>query len=268
MTLVLLPPLGVPASALAPLVAPLGLHAPLLLHDLPGQGLAAPSESTSLGHVAQWVLDGLDAMDVGRFDLCGFGFGGIVALRLGLDHGDRVDRLVVACASAAPGNSDTYLTRARLVRENGLQEIAERTVRAWVTPAGLASRPALGHRLAALLATCDAPTYARHCEMLSTVELSGSLPELSQPTLVIAASEDQGLPPAHSRRLASAIPDATLREIDRAAHLPWLEQPDAVADAIVAHLAHGNGRSVCAGDGKVAKALQPLEVAQAFHQAG
>jgi hypothetical protein len=28
------------------------------------------------------------------------------------------------------------------------------------------------------------------------------------------------------------------------------------------------GRSVCAGDRKVAKALQPLEVAQAFHQAG
>jgi pimeloyl-ACP methyl ester carboxylesterase len=103
---------------------------------------------------------------------------------------------------------------------------------------------------------------------LSTVELSSSLRELSQPTLVIAASEDQGLPPAHSRRLASAIPDATLREIDRAAHLPWLEQPDAVADVIVAHLAHAKGRSVCAGDRKVAKALQPLEVAQAFHQAG
>jgi pimeloyl-ACP methyl ester carboxylesterase len=265
MTLVLLPPLGVPAGALAPLVGPLSLHAQLLLHDLPGQGLAAPSESTSLGQVAQRVLEGLDAMDVGRFDLCGFGFGGIVALRLVLDHGDRVDRLVVACASAAPGNSDTYLTRARLVRENGLREIAERTVRAWVTPAGLASRPALAHRLAALLASCDAPTYARHCEMLSTVDLSGSLRELSQPTLVIAASEDQGLPPAHSRRLASAIPEATLREIDGAAHLPWLEQPDAVADAIVAHLA---ARSVRAGDGKVAKALQPLEVAQAFHQAG
>jgi hypothetical protein len=28
------------------------------------------------------------------------------------------------------------------------------------------------------------------------------------------------------------------------------------------------GRSVCAGDRKVAKALQPLEVAQALHQAG
>jgi pimeloyl-ACP methyl ester carboxylesterase len=266
MTLVLLPPLGLPAGALAPLVAPLSLHAPLLLHDLPGQGLAAPWESTSLGHVAQRVLDGLDAMDVERFDLCGFGFGGIVALRLALDHGDRVDRLVVACASAAPGNSDMYLTRARLVRENGLPEIAERTVRAWLTPAELASRPALAHRLAALLATCDALTYARHCEILSTVELSGSLRELSQPTLVIAASEDQGLPPAHSRRLASAITGATLREIDGAAHLPWLEQPDAVADAIVAHLAQG--RSVCAGDGKVAKALQPLEVPQAFHQAG
>jgi 3-oxoadipate enol-lactonase len=265
MTLVLLPPLGVPAGTLAPLVAPLSPHAPVLLHDLPGQGLAAPSESTSLGQVAQWVHDGLDATDVGRFDLCGFGFGGIVALRLALDHGDRVDRLVVACASAAPGNSDAYLTRARLVRENGLQEIAERTVRAWVTPAGLASRPALESRLAALLATCDAPTYARHCEMLSTVELSGSLRELSQPTLVIAASEDQGLPPAHSRRLASTIPQATFREIEGAAHLPWLEQPDAVADAIIAHLA---GRSVGAGDGKVAKALQPLEVAQAFHQAG
>jgi 3-oxoadipate enol-lactonase / 4-carboxymuconolactone decarboxylase len=237
MALVLLPPLGVPAGALAPLVAPLSPHAPLLLHDLPGQGLAAPSEATSLEQVAQWVVDGLDAMDVGRFDLCGFGFGGIVALRLALDHGARVDRLIVACASAAPGNSDAYLARARLVRDEGLQGIAQRIVRAWVTPAGLARRPALEHRLAALLTTCDAPLYARHCEMLSAVDLGDSLHQLSQPTLVIAATEDQGLPPAHSRRLAAAIPDATLREIDAAAHLPWLEQPDAVAGAIVAHLA-------------------------------
>jgi pimeloyl-ACP methyl ester carboxylesterase len=33
------------------------------------------------------------------------------------------------------------------------------------------------------------------------------------------------------------LPDATLRVVDDAAHLPWLERPGAVVDAIAEHLA-------------------------------
>ena len=45
---------------------------------------------------------------------------------------------------------------------------------------------------------------------------------------------------------------------------PWLCLPSCVLVCVPLVV----GRSVCAGDRKVAKALQPLEVAQAFHQAG
>jgi 3-oxoadipate enol-lactonase len=237
MTLVLIPPLGVPAGALAPLLSPLSRSHEVALHELPGQGLAPPSREASLQALARGVAATVDAAGVEQADVCGFGFGGIVALRLAIDQPERIRRLVVVCGSASPGNPDAYRARAQAVRDSGLGPIAAPTVGVWVTPATLERNPQLGRRLAAMLTSSDAEAYARHCELLADVDLTGEVGGIVAPTLILAAAQDRGLPPEHSQRLVEAIPAATLHEVQGAAHLPWLEQLDAVADAINAHLA-------------------------------
>jgi len=233
MTLVLLPPLGVAAGALGPMLPALSAAGAVALHDFPGQGLAPAAGRATIADLAAGVVDSLDAAGFGRADVCGFGFGGIVALQMALDHPDRVDRLVVACASAAPGNPDGYRARARAVRENGLGGVAGQVVAAWTTEPD----PARDARLAAMLTSCDAASYAANCEILAGLGIADAIAQVTAPTLVLAATQDRALPPIHSRRLADAIPSATYREIDSAAHLPWLEQRGAVTDAILAHLA-------------------------------
>jgi len=51
-----------------------------------------------------------------------------------------------------------------------------------------------------------------------------------------AADGDEALPPAHSREIAAGIAASRLEIIERAAHLPVIERPDAVAALILGHL--------------------------------
>jgi pimeloyl-ACP methyl ester carboxylesterase len=60
------------------------------------------------------------------------------------------------------------------------------------------------------------------------------LSRISAPTLVISASEDLLVPDSAS--IAEAIPGATLRVVEGAGHAVALESPDAVNEAIAAHL--------------------------------
>ena len=64
---------------------------------------------------------------------------------------------------------------------------------------------------------------------------AADLAKVSVPTLVIVAGEDLLTPGGQA--LAAAIPNATVLVVEGAGHAVALEAPDAVNDAIAAHLA-------------------------------
>lgn len=51
---------------------------------------------------------------------------------------------------------------------------------------------------------------------------------IARPALVIGFADDRTLPPHLAREVADAIPGATYREVERAGHYGYLEQPDEV----------------------------------------
>jgi pimeloyl-ACP methyl ester carboxylesterase len=64
------------------------------------------------------------------------------------------------------------------------------------------------------------------------VENADQLARFDGPALVVWASEDRVMPPAHGRRLADLLPEGQLVEIDNSYTLIPLDQPAALADAI------------------------------------
>ncbi|MNT68647.1 2-hydroxy-6-oxononadienedioate/2-hydroxy-6-oxononatrienedioate hydrolase [compost metagenome] len=76
-------------------------------------------------------------------------------------------------------------------------------------------------------------------------DMQERLGEIQAPTLVIWGDGDRIIPPAYADAFASAIPDARLAMIERAGHVPRLERPGAVNEAIAQFLAElpatGNG---------------------------
>src|SRR5258707_541674 len=73
---------------------------------------------------------------------------------------------------------------------------------------------------------------------LGNTELEKRLGLIKAPTLVLWGDQDAILPPSYARKFASGINGATRSEtIADAGHLAYLDQPDSVATAVLAHFA-------------------------------
>lgn len=166
--------------------------------------------------------------------ICGLSLGGATAMWVAANAPERIDRLVLACTSARFGEPGPWLERAALVREHGLEPIADDIVGRWFTPAAPAEVVA---RFRQMLVDAPRDDYAACCEALGRWDFRDRLGEIQAPTLVIAGAEDPATPPEHAELLANGIPDAKLVVLPAAAHLANVEQAEAFATLVAEHLA-------------------------------
>ncbi len=88
------------------------------------------------------LLELLDELDLDRVSFCGVSLGGMVGMALALEAPERVERLVLSCTSAYLGPPEAWAERARAVRTDGMEAIADTVVGRWFTP----SSPARSRR--------------------------------------------------------------------------------------------------------------------------
>ncbi|MGZ4131936.1 MAG: alpha/beta fold hydrolase [Actinomycetota bacterium] len=67
---------------------------------------------------------------------------------------------------------------------------------------------------------------------LMEMDLRHALPRIGVPSLVLVGEHDRVTPPAAAVELAAALPEGRLTLIEGAGHIPMLERPDAVNEAI------------------------------------
>jgi pimeloyl-ACP methyl ester carboxylesterase len=85
--------------------------------------------------------------------------------------------------------------------------------------------------------TRAAEAAARAFWPLGNTRLDKRLPLIEAPTLVLWGEADRVLPPSYAKKVATGINGATrVRTIAGAGHLAYLDQPAAVAEAVLAHL--------------------------------
>jgi 3-oxoadipate enol-lactonase len=237
--LVLGPSLGANLSAWDVQAAALSDSHRVVRYDHRGHGRSpAPPGPYEIADLGRDVLAVLDALGAERAHFGGLSLGGMVAMWIASHAPERVDRLVLCCTSARLGPPEMWQERARVVREQGLAAIAPGVVERWITPAGHAADPERTRRLEAMLAANDPQGYAECCGAIERMDLTGALPAISAPTLVIGGAQDRSTPPAeHAARIAAAIPGARLEILDGAAHQANLERPDEVTRLFRDHLA-------------------------------
>ena len=214
----------------------LGERFRLLRYDHRGHGGSpVPPGPYKIEDLGRDVLVLLDRLEVERISFCGLSIGGMVGMWLAGEAPERVERLVLCCTSArfAP---DTFDSRARTVRAEGMSAIADAVVERWFTPAFHTSRPDVVEWARRMLLDSPAEGYAACCEAVRDAELSGRLGAISAPTLVIAGADDPAAPPEEAELIRDSIPNASLEVISDAAHLANMEVPEAITQAILDHL--------------------------------
>jgi 3-oxoadipate enol-lactonase len=209
----------------------------VLTYDHPGHGASGlPEEPCTVEGFAHSLLDLLDALALERVSFCGTSLGGMVGIALALEAPERVERLVLSCTSAYLGPPERWTERARIVRTDGMEAIADSVVVRWFTPELPREEPETVSRYRAMLVATPAEGYARCCEALAAWDARERISAISVPTLVVAGAEDPATPVEHAELLTSRIPGARLHALERAAHLANVERAEEFTKAVLDHL--------------------------------
>ncbi|WP_433563229.1 3-carboxy-cis,cis-muconate cycloisomerase [Nocardia sp. CA-151230] len=178
----------------------------------------------------------LNRLEIEAAHLVGVSLGGMTALWLARYRPERVRGLVACCTSARPGNAERWRERAAQAGAQGMRAIAEGSVERWFTPEWRAEYPETTRHMRDLTTDTPAHGYAACCAALADLDLSGELPHITAPTLVLSTVQDPAFPPEHGRLIADRIPGARLEILDGAAHLGPTERPDLFLPPILDHL--------------------------------
>ncbi len=191
----------------------------LVLLDNRGTGRSEPARLPfAVADLADDVARVLDHAGIGRAHVLGMSLGGMIALRFALDHGGRLDRLVLLCTTAG-GRRSVAPPIAPFVRMAAAKykPPAER-VR---IEAALVLGEAASHSAAAIddwariaeSYPMSARTLVYQALAAKLHDAGGELDRVGAPTLVMSCERDHLIPPENSRVLARAI---------RGAELSWL----------------------------------------------
>jgi pimeloyl-ACP methyl ester carboxylesterase len=188
--LVLLNGLGMGLETWAPFRRALG-HRPTVALDLPGTGgSSTPAFPPSIGELARATVGALDALGCEEFDLLGFSFGGTIAQELARTLPSRVVHLVLAATNWGVGSPLGNLTGfAAWCAANANAAAGLRAIGPW-------------WQMLAVSTWSSWPWLGR----------------LQQPTLVLAAADDQVVPLRAAEHIAATIPRATLVVVAGAGH--------------------------------------------------
>jgi 3-oxoadipate enol-lactonase/4-carboxymuconolactone decarboxylase len=218
-------------------VAPLADYLRVVRYDHRGHGGSpAPPGPYSIGDLGADVLALLDHLGIERVSFVGLSLGGMVGMWLGAHHPERVDRLVLCCTAPFLGPREAWVNRAVHVRAEGTASLAPMLFERWFTPRSRTGRPEMLECFAEMLATADDEAYASCCEAIADMDQRGELSRIAAPTMLLYGAEDPVTPPAAGEALRTAVPDAGLVVIPRAAHLANVEQPGIFTRTLVEHL--------------------------------
>jgi len=185
----------------------------------------------SIAAMAEAVLSQAPA----RFAMAGFSMGGCVALEVVGRAPDRVCRLALLSTSAGgllPQVRRRFQDSITGIEAGGLDDYLEDAFPSYVAPERIYDR-ALRETFANMGKSLGPAVAVR--QMRALLEYSGfggCLGRIACRTVVICGREDRHTPVAAHEELATLIPGARIRVIERAGHFTPLEDPEAVTEAL------------------------------------
>jgi 3-oxoadipate enol-lactonase len=214
----------------------LGEHYRVITPDLRGHGRSpAPSGVYEMDLLARDVLALLDALEIKKAAILGHSMGGYVTLAACKLAPERLVALGLIASQAGADTEEGRQGRYKLaerVATEGRKAVAEAMLPKLFAPHLPAAAPIVEQVRQMILNTEPTGIIGALMGMAVRPDCGPLLPNLSIPVLVLTGDQDQIIPPAKAKAIASAIRTATLTTVANAGHMPMLEQPEATTTAI------------------------------------
>jgi pimeloyl-ACP methyl ester carboxylesterase len=198
-------------------------------------GFGASADDPGVTEIHDFVLHYLElfeALELRQFRLVGQSMGGYIATKFAVEHGARVEKLVLVCPIGLPVPPGQPTVNFLEVPPEQLPALLAHNPQTVIKhlPAGAPPPEFIAERVK------EATTAGRVLgagKRTFDEKLPRYLHRLTMPTLLIWGKEDKLTPTAQHKTWAKALPNATVRLFDNAGHLVLDEAPAAV-DAISA----------------------------------
>ncbi len=190
---------------------------------LPGHPVG--SALTSVADYAGWVWDQITSRGYERCVVAGHSLGGAIAMELALNHSDDLSGLVLISTGARLRVSSEILSMIEHQWPHSIDTLVDNCLSESASPL-LRERMRSWHMLVGQESTrCD---YVA-CDRFDRIN---RLSEIRLPTLLVSGTKDRMTPLKYARFLEQYIDKSQLLVVDGVGHMPHLEQPEIVNDAI------------------------------------
>jgi 3-oxoadipate enol-lactonase len=203
----------------------------IMRYDTRGHGASSATAAPySLDLLVSDLVGLMDHVGINQTHVIGLSLGGVTAMGMALSHADRVSSLVCcdARADAPPPYVAFWKSKIAAVRQLGLAGVVDETLARWFTEPGIAesaNQPMLNLARDMILAT-SVEGYCGCATALTELNYLPQLSTLSMPVHFVVGAKDTAAPQQVMSAMASATPSGCLDVIERAAHMPNLEQPE------------------------------------------
>lgn len=238
---VLISGLGGMLSYWKPQIDELSKNYRTITFDQRGTGRSrAESEDCSLDLLANDLVALLDALGLSDVSAVGHSTGGMLLQVAALQHPHRFSRLILY---GTRGGTDAFTRRAMgmrldLLRSGGMEPFI-RSTPIFLYPSWWirANEPTVDGATESVIRAAPSSKVAegRILAVLKHDQLR-ELHRITQPTLIICAHDDFLTPPYYSEELASLIPNAQLRYIEKGGHACSQVNPKAFNEVVNAFL--------------------------------
>lgn len=203
----------------------------LILPDLRGFGASAsPTNPYTLADMASDLAELLDELDIPQAALAGHSMGGYVALAFFRAYPARVRGLGLVASQVLADKPETREGRYKIaenVAQNGVGVVAEA-----MTPKLTADSSLQGFIRALIEQQTPAGVIGALRAMAERPDSTELLSKLNVPLALIHGDADVLIPIERAHEVQAAVPQAKLFTLHDVGHLPMMESPQAVAEAL------------------------------------
>jgi pimeloyl-ACP methyl ester carboxylesterase len=212
-------------------------HFTVIAYDQRDSGATRnPAAPYGLNELADDAAHLITALGYERAHVFGTSLGGAIAQVLAVRHPRRVDRLIVSstfCVGVPPLSINPEVFPKLAVLRAGLPDTAGEIVKFFFPADYIAAHPDVV-RIFAGSSRDEAQKRRRSAILAHAGKIN--LAAVAAPTLVLVGAEDRLIPPAHTLSLGDGIANARTAVIANVGHVATLQDPAAVAAAVLAFL--------------------------------
>lgn len=199
--------------------------------DMRGHGASpAPKGPYTLHELASDVVGLWDHLGIKTSDFVGLSIGGMIGQALGFAHGARLKSLMLCDTRCLSDGSQAQIWEDRIAmvqQAASLEPVIGGTIPRWFSEEFVARAPKRIEEVRAMMRRCSIEGYAGCGRAISVFDFTAELPKIKTRTMIVVGRDDASATVADAEAMQRGIAGSRLRIIEKARHLPNIEDPKA-----------------------------------------